>query len=52
MDALGCQTEVVEKIVAQGGDYVLAVKDNQKGGFKCEVQRVDDDAERSRRTQA
>lgn len=30
MDALGCQTDVVEKIVAQGGDYVLAVKDNQK----------------------
>jgi len=30
MDALGCQTEVAERIVAQGGDYVLAVKDNQK----------------------
>ena len=30
MDALGCQTEIAEKIVAQGGDYVLAVKDNQK----------------------
>lgn len=30
MDALGCQIEVAEKIVAQGGDYVLAVKDNQK----------------------
>lgn len=30
MDALGCQTDVVEKIVARGGDYVLAVKDNQK----------------------
>lgn len=30
LDALGCQTEVAEKIVAQGGDYVLAVKDNQK----------------------
>lgn len=30
MDALGCPTEVVEKIVAQGGDYVRAVKDNQK----------------------
>ena len=30
MDALGCQTAVAEKIVAQGGDYVLAVKDNQK----------------------
>lgn len=30
MDALGCQTDVAEKIVTQGGDYVLAVKDNQK----------------------
>lgn len=30
MDALGCQTEVAAKIIAQGGDYVLAVKDNQK----------------------
>lgn len=30
MDALGCQTEIAGKIVAQGGDYVLAVKDNQK----------------------
>ena len=31
MDALGCQTEVAEKVIAQGGDYVLAVKGNQKG---------------------
>jgi predicted transposase YbfD/YdcC len=30
MDALGCQTDVAKRIVAQGGDYVLAVKDNQK----------------------
>jgi predicted transposase YbfD/YdcC len=30
MDALRCQTDVAAKIVAQGGDYVLAVKDNQK----------------------
>ncbi len=30
MDALGCQTEVAARIVAQGGDYVLAVKENQK----------------------
>lgn len=30
LDALGCQTDVAAKIVAQGGDYVLAVKDNQK----------------------
>lgn len=30
LDALGCQTAVAEKIIARGGDYVLAVKDNQK----------------------
>ena len=30
MDALGCQTELAQKIVARGGDYLLQVKDNQK----------------------
>jgi len=30
MDALGCQTELAEKIAERGGDYVLQVKDNQK----------------------
>ena len=30
MDALGCQTELAEKIVARGGDDVQQVKDNQK----------------------
>lgn len=29
IDAMGCQTEIAAKIVAGGGDYVLAVKDNQ-----------------------
>lgn len=29
IDALGCQKEIAEQIVAQGGDYVLAVKANQ-----------------------
>lgn len=28
-DAMGCQKEIAQTIVAQGGDYVLAVKDNQ-----------------------
>ncbi len=28
IDALGCQTAVAAQIVAQGGDYVLALKDN------------------------
>jgi predicted transposase YbfD/YdcC len=29
IDAIGCQTEIAEKIVSRGGDYLLAVKENQ-----------------------
>lgn len=29
IDAMGCQREVAEKIVSQGGDYILALKGNQ-----------------------
>ncbi len=29
IDAMGCQTGIAEKIVEQGGDYVLALKGNQ-----------------------
>lgn len=29
IDAMGCQTEIAEQIIAQKADYVLAVKDNQ-----------------------
>jgi predicted transposase YbfD/YdcC len=29
IDAMGCQTAIAAQIVAGGGDYVLAVKDNQ-----------------------
>ena len=28
-DAMGCQKEIAQSIVAGGGDYILAVKDNQ-----------------------
>jgi len=38
MDVLGCQTEIVEKIVAQVGDYVLTVKDNQKNLSRAVVE--------------
>lgn len=30
IDAIGCQTKIAEKIIDKGGDYVLAVKGNQK----------------------
>jgi predicted transposase YbfD/YdcC len=29
IDAMGCQKAIADKIVAKGGDYLLAVKDNQ-----------------------
>jgi predicted transposase YbfD/YdcC len=29
IDAMGCQKEIAAKIIDQGGDYVLTVKDNQ-----------------------
>lgn len=29
IDAMGCQTAIAEKIIAEGGHYILAVKDNQ-----------------------
>lgn len=29
IDAMGCQKEIAKKIVEGGGDYILAVKDNQ-----------------------
>ena len=30
IDAMGCQKEIAKQIQTQGGDYLLAVKDNQK----------------------
>ena len=30
IDAMGCQQAIAEKIIQQEGDYILAVKDNQK----------------------
>jgi predicted transposase YbfD/YdcC len=33
IDAIGCQKEIARQIVEQGGDYVLAVKENQPALF-------------------
>lgn len=35
IDAIGCQTEIAQKIVDRGGDYLLAVKDNQENLAKA-----------------
>jgi predicted transposase YbfD/YdcC len=39
IDAMGCQTKIAEQIVAQGGDYVLALKGNQ-GTLATEVEEA------------
>jgi predicted transposase YbfD/YdcC len=38
IDAMGCQTQIADRIVQSGGDYVLAVKGNQEGLLE-DVQR-------------
>jgi predicted transposase YbfD/YdcC len=35
IDAIGCQTAIAQKILDQGGDYLLAVKDNQENLAKA-----------------
>lgn len=45
IDAMGCQTEIAAQIVAQQGDYVLALKGNQ-GDLHQDVQQLFDHAHR------
>ncbi|MCI0421080.1 MAG: ISAs1 family transposase [Acidobacteria bacterium] len=45
IDALGCQKEIAEQIVEQGGDYVLAVKENQPQLYE-EIERLDEAAQK------
>jgi predicted transposase YbfD/YdcC len=35
IDAMGCQTEMAETIIEQGGEYILALKKNQKTLFNA-----------------
>jgi predicted transposase YbfD/YdcC len=41
IDAAGCQKKIVERIVEQGGDYVLGLKGNQ-GGLHAETELLFD----------
>jgi predicted transposase YbfD/YdcC len=42
IDAMGCQTKIAQAILDRGGDYLLAVKDNQPG-LHDEIRRYLDD---------
>jgi predicted transposase YbfD/YdcC len=39
IDAMGCQKEIAQKILDKGADYILMVKDNQKG-LKEQIEKV------------
>jgi predicted transposase YbfD/YdcC len=45
IDAMGCQTKIAEQIIEQGGDYLLAVKENQ-GHLYQDIEFVFRNAER------
>jgi predicted transposase YbfD/YdcC len=38
IDAMGCQTQIAVQIVEQGGDYLLALKNNHKKTYKAVTQ--------------
>jgi predicted transposase YbfD/YdcC len=44
IDAMGCQTNIAEKIIKKGADYVLALKDNQRA-LANEVENYFNEAE-------
>lgn len=46
IDAMGCQTEIAKNIVDEGGDFVLALKDNQGNLFE-DTQKLFEDLESS-----
>lgn len=41
MDAMGTQTDIAKKIVDQGGDYLLALKGNQKSTYHEVIDHLD-----------
>ena len=42
IDAMGCQTQIAEKIVGNGGNYVLAVKENQATLYDAMKRNLDE----------
>jgi predicted transposase YbfD/YdcC len=38
VDAMGCQTAIAEKVKEKGGNYLFALKENQKGLFEATVE--------------
>ena len=52
IDAIGCQTEIVDAIVDRGGDYLISVKDNQPKLNSAIIAAFDEVLERRRWTKA
>lgn len=52
IDAIGCQTEIVDAVVDAGGDYLISVKDNQPKLNSAIIAAFDEALERRRWTKA
>ena len=52
IDAIGCQTQIVDAIVEGGGDYLISVKDNQPKLNSAIIAAFDEVLERRRWTKA
>lgn len=49
-DAMGCQSEICQKIVDKGADYVIAVKGNQPTLFLSTLAQIEEDFEQAEST--
>lgn len=48
IDAMGCQTDIVNKIVEGKGDYLIALKGNQKTSYEFAKQLISDNKDREK----
>lgn len=46
IDAMGCQTDITEDIIEGKGNYVIALKENQKNSYKLAKQLIEDNKDR------
>lgn len=50
MDAMGCQSEICQKIIDKGADYIIAVKENQPTLFLSTIAQIEEDFENAEST--
>lgn len=49
IDAMGCQTAITQKIIEGKGDYIIALKENQKSSYELAKEIISDNVNRDYR---